>query len=152
MAVENLRSPALPLPNPSRLTPMSLLYKVKKIKLERRMMDKEAKIYGPYLPTVVKVDYRTTKTAITLARKAADQANNYADRYDRDHPDHPNGYMPRHAVEVEVCEEPDFIEYAKVEGKTAQETEKNLKAHRSNLYWATKASNLAAWRSGSASP
>ncbi len=115
---------------------MGLLYKVKKIKLERRMIDKESKIYGPYLPTTVKVDYRTSKTAITLARKAANQANRYADNYDAQHPSHEHGYPARHAVEVEVCETPDFIEYAKVEGKTPKETEQNI----------------AAWRSGSASP
>lgn len=115
---------------------MGLLYKVKKIKLERRMIDRETKIYGPYLPTIVKTDYRSNKNAVTLARKAADSANHNADRYDQAHPSHEHGYPARHTVEVEVCEEPSFIEYGKVEGKTTQETEQNI----------------AAWRSGSASP
>lgn len=115
---------------------MGLLYRVKKIKLQRRMIDKEAKIYGPYLPVHVKIDYRTTRTAITLARKAADSGNANADRYDAGHPRHEHGYATRHLVEVEVCETPDFIEYAKVEGRSTQETEQNI----------------AAWRSGSASP
>jgi hypothetical protein len=135
---------------------MTLLYKVKKIKLERRMVDKEAKIYGPYLPTTIKVDYRTSKTAVTLARNAADQANRQADRYDRDHPNHEHGYSTRYAVEVEVCEEPEFIDYNLVECKTTRETEKKFKEYKHKTkhkaYWATKASNLAAWRSGSASP
>ena len=115
---------------------MGLLYKVKKIKLERRMIDKEHKIYGPYTPTRVKVDYRTSKIAVTLARKAADSGNANADRYEKMHPNYEYGYHPRFIVEVEVCEEPDFIEYDVVEGKTTQETEQNI----------------AAWRSGSASP
>lgn len=115
---------------------MGLLYKVKKIKLERRMVDKQAKIYGPYLPTITKTDYRSNKNAVTLARKAADSGNVNADRYDAQHPQHEHGYHPRYLVEVEVCETPDFIEYAKVEGKTPKETEQNI----------------AAWRSGSASP
>ena len=100
------------------------------------MVDKEAKIYSPFMPTKVKVDYRSSKIAVTLARKAADQSNRHADNYDAQHPQHEHGYAARFAVEVEVVETPDWIEYGKVEGKTPKETEQNI----------------AAWRSGSASP
>jgi|HubBroStandDraft_1064217.scaffolds.fasta_scaffold595318_1 hypothetical protein len=113
-----------------------LLYKVTKIKLERRVVDYKAHIYGPYQPTRTKVDYRTTKNAVTLAIKSANSGNDYADRHEKNFPNHDHGYAPRYEVKVEVVELPTFIEYAKVEGKTAKET----------------LSNIAAWRSGSASP
>jgi hypothetical protein len=113
-----------------------LLYKVTKIKLERRIVDHKAKIYGPYKPTRTKVDYRTSQGAVTLAIKAADEGNRHADLQEQRDPNHERGWPARYAVEVAVCELPSFVEYGMVQGKSSKETEKNL----------------AAWRSGSASP
>jgi hypothetical protein len=105
-----------------------ILYKVTKIKLERRIVDYQAKIYGPYKPIRTQVDYRTHKNAVTLAQKSADSGNDYADRYDRNHPNGTQGYAPRYEVKVEVCVAPAFVEYDKVKGNTAAETLKNLEA------------------------
>ena len=122
--------------------PDGILYKVTKIKLDRRIVDYKAKIYGPYKPIRTKVDYRTSRTAVTLAIKAADEGNRHADLAEQRDPNHERGWPSRYAVEVEVCELPTFVEYGKVKGNTSKETLANLKAQQQ--YWAVKASNLAA--------
>ena len=51
----------------------------------------QGKIYGPYKPVRTKVDYRTSRTAVTLAIKAADEGNRHADLAEQRDPNHEHG-------------------------------------------------------------
>lgn len=76
------------------------LYKVTKIRYRIPYQDTEYKVDREH------VDYRTNKTAVILAVKSAQQNNDWADRFERDHPGYKAQY--RYEVKVEVCDLPEF--------------------------------------------
>jgi hypothetical protein len=82
------------------------LYKVTKITL-RKPFDYRTNTVTSDKYEVVKtrVDYRTSKGAVTLAFKHAQSVNEHADRMERTVP---NSNPYRADVEVEVCDLPDF--------------------------------------------
>lgn len=82
-----------------------MLYKVTKIRY-RQDYDHEARCYsGEYKVDKKQTDYRTNKSAVTLAYKYAEDANLSAERRNKQRP----GSDPwKYEVQVEIADSPDF--------------------------------------------